>query len=559
MIGFPGLQDPFTAAMLGKVAPAGEPPLAPPPAPDPFQQAMRQSLPAPSLGVPPLEMPPALPPPAPRPQPVPEPQAAKPGKPPTNRQAYEQGIDRRASAIEEQAQTQAAVARAETLGALKAVDEYKARQQADMEAKAADDARFAAERAGLEQEVDDLSKQRVKPGQVLQNASTPALIGGAVVAFLSGFQAAKTGKNPALDMIQKIINDDIQSQMAAIETKRGAVGAKMTLLQQDIANGRDAHDARVKATALAYDTAVKQVAAEAAQIGTDVAIQKGQQLIGELEMLKAQTFEEWDAKRKQLAIAGGHLALAKKQHEESKRQFDAQYALQVDRAMREGNMAKVAALQAQQGKAIIAVSNDKNGIIVAPTEKVAEEINKKVSKATTTVGMVERLMEIREKIGGGGIGVLKPDERKEAESLARMVWYDLSILQEQGVVREGEIPTYNAMVGDPTAWRDTIPKLKAIRTRIVEDVNSDIANRTLNGKGVRWDASLRPPGMKVGEVDYQPPAPGAQLPPALQGTGGGAWDATTKRWVRDLPSAAPTAGPPASINPYAPMIGPSGT
>lgn len=308
-------------------APTGPPPAAvapPQPATDPFRSAVLEGSPQPPRQ--PLDLQAALFPGGMPSRPPPldvraalfPPQApATGGKPQklSNDQRMERAINMQEEGLANRAAIVQEEAKASALGNLQAVEEYKQRQEADMQFRAKQDADIARRRAGIETEVNKLANQRVDPSHVFKNTSTPALIAGAAIAFLSGWQSAKTGQNPALAMIQKIINDDIQSQMTGIETKRSAIGAKQTLLQQDIAAGADAYDSRLKASALAFDTAIKSVAAEAAAIGTPKAFEDARILMGQLEQQKAMTFEQWQDQRKQRALQGAALAETKRQHD----------------------------------------------------------------------------------------------------------------------------------------------------------------------------------------------------------------------------------------------------
>lgn len=549
---FPSLDEQFQLAMLGSPAPAPAQP-AGDLASNPFLQMMSNAAPQP----PPADLP--APPPPPAVDPWEQAKAryapALPAQAPAKRQTTDQvvagGMQRQEDATRIQGAAEAEKADVTAAGALAAANQLAARQKADEEVRAKADVDAGQKRSALEAEVAQLANTRIDRGRLFREQSTQQAIFQGIGLALGGIVGAAdgSGKNRSIDMVMNRINQDVQDQITEIETKRGALGQKQTMLQQEIAAGKDSYEARVKATAAAYDTVISQVKAEAAKRDSPAIMARAEEAIGKIEQAKGTLYEQWAQERKRTAIAGGHLALARDEAEERKKQFEATYALQVQDALSKGNAAKAAQLQAQQEKAIFAVSNDANGVIVAPSEKVAGEVNDRISKGELIVKGLDRLVELRSLNGGGGIGVWPNDMRKEAESIVRDLGPYASVFKGQGAMSDDERAQWLDTVGDPTAWRDTESRIKAVRNNIIEAVNSDITNKTVNGKGVRWSPQLRPAGMKVGGVDYQPPKPGAQVPAEAQG-GEGHWDAATKMWVRDLP-AAPSL-PPSSINLYDP-------
>lgn len=481
-------EDPFLRAMRGQGAPQA---LVPPlPAPGP---------PAPAIAPPPAV---ALPPPPATPEPKPR------GKESTDQMAA-RGAAEQEAAIRKQAEAEAESEMAKALGAEKAAQELKARQDADFQFRADVDTSTQAKRAALEKDIADLGKTKIDNGRLFRNSSTGEKIFTGVMLFLGG----ATGNKAPIEGLMRAIDTDIKSQIVDLDTKRGALGAKQTQLQLDRSAGMEMADARAKATVLAYDATIKEIQAQAAKIQAPAVRERANEAIAKLTEARANTMEQWTQERKRTAIAGGHLALAQKQFDESKRQFETQATIQINAALQAGNVAQAKKLQDDKEKTIFAVSDEKNGQVLAPSGEIAKDLNKKIGSAVSTVSGIDRLKEIREKIRGGGIGILKEDERKEAESIAIQLAYDLSILQEQGVIRESEMPNYEKMLGDPTAWRDTLPQLAAVRNRIVGRVNADIEARTGTKLKEKWDVQFRPPGATPDEL-IDPRAPSGRTAPA---------------------------------------------
>lgn len=460
---------------------------------------------------------PAPPPPPVKPIALPTPQSIA--------QQSQSGYEQERAGLQAVAAAKGQIAQTEGAGELKAAQELQQRQAADAAAKEAADKEIGARRAALGQEVQQLSETRIDPSRLVHNMSTWQKIAGAIAIGLGGiptaFGARNGGnQNVALSLIQGQIDKDIAAQTQDVETRKSAIGAKGTLLQQDIAMGRDAADARAKTTAALYDSAIRETQAQAKMLGTKTAQAEAQTLIGQLEQKKSQEDENHWAQQQQIAnaraqtaIAGGHLALAQKQEKFSEGLQLGQFTHQLNQDITKRALAAPGAQAAGapgDPLAIFSVSNDKNGAVRAARPEIAEDINKKIALATPVVQKINRLVEIRKDIGGGGLGILPDSEkalRAEAESLFTSLVYDMSLAQGQGVVRDSETAAYEKMLGDPTAWYSTLSRLEAAKNDTLNRVNAQIQDRTGVTLKERWNPPLRPGGAKEGDVSNAPPLP----------------------------------------------------
>lgn len=292
---------------LGYGAPAPTP--APMPQPQAFQGPIGQ---APGLDIAPMTGPgpmPALPA-------IPTAAAPKPGKPLTPLQAiqareqdaYQQsmaGIQATAAAKTHEAQVSGQ-------GQLDAAQQMAKRQADDAAVNAAANKEITERQTKFRAELETLSNTKIDPNHLVNSMPAWQKIVSVIGLGLGGAYSARTGRaNPALAIIQDQINKDIQTQMANLDTKKGALNAKGTMLQQDIANGRDAADARAKATSALYDSAIRETKAQATLLGGETAQAESQELIGGLEAKKADAEHSHWLQEHQLAVSDGTLSLAR--------------------------------------------------------------------------------------------------------------------------------------------------------------------------------------------------------------------------------------------------------
>lgn len=522
----------------------------------------------------PAQVPGSPPPRAPAPVAGPSPTPAATGD--ANQQAYSAATNKQEQAIEARSQTEADSARAQALGQMQAVKQFQDQQQADMQFRAQKEQEYATQRQDLEKQTTDLSNQKIDPSRVYKNASTPALIGGAIVSFLSGFQSLKSGKNPALDMINKVINDDIQSQMADIETKKAGLGAKQTLLQQDIAAGHDTMDARLKATALAYDTAMKAVDAQVALMKSPEAIQMGQELKAKLQAQQAQTFEDWQNKKTELAM---------QQHAQTRADQAQGFQQATEMAKLPGelaaqplqlqNMAAEAKLRTAEADAAEAKAKSKettanpmqvlnavkqtgrviNGVpetvpLIAPGTKQekADKANEELGKAQSLIDAVQELKEARahytfgERITPGSDAYKRLDEAH-----GRVMDLLKKEMGSRGLPKEEIEAIADRLVGDPAGLKDPTPRWDKLIADTTQGANTYLQSNV--DPDARWTPRpLTPPGAKEGDntTKLPPEKPSEPLSPwtmAIPGVGIPAYLASQATHQQPTP---PQIGP---INP----------
>lgn len=496
-------QPPPVAPVAPVQLPAG-PPVPPPDLPNPA---------GPSLGVGGLTPPPVAPPTT-----ITPPTTAGPKAPSLStakgvqadlQNAYAQqqaGVQAEAAAKGEQA-------RVGGQGELAAAEALQQRQQADQALTAEVAAKRDATRQQIDQELADVNKTQIDPNRLVSNMSTVQKIIGAIAIGLGGYASVKGGgSNVALDLIQGQINKDIQAQMVNLQNKREGVTQRATMLQQDIANDRNADEARAKATAALYDVAIRQVNAQVKMLGTQTAAAEGQKLAGELQAKRDETIGSMLDRQASLGIQAGQLQLAKQQAGVENALKFAQLPGQLagQKLDLEGKVAETALKQAEAYKAlhpdakaalqvdptvIHAVTNDANGIVRAPAE-VAKEVNKAIGLASPIITDIKRLEAINKQISGLKSIIPNPlvsDKtvalRQEASALWINIANNLSVAQGQGQVREGEWSVVKKQIGDPEGWYSALPQLESVAKSLTTRVNSEIEARTGSKLKQRWEAA----------------------------------------------------------------------
>lgn len=449
----------------------------------------------------------AAPPPPPRPVPLPTPQ--------TIATQQQQGYDQERAGIQAGAAAKGQMAQVEGSGELKAAQETEKRQADDAAAKAQADQEIQARRAALATDVENLSNTRVDPNRLVNSADTWQKVVGAISIGLGGWAArAKggNGQNVALAIIQGQIDKDIQAQMADLETKKSALNAKGTLLQQDIALGRDATDARAKATSALYDTAMREVAAQVKMIGTQSAAAEGQQLMGQLEQKKAQADEaHWQAQqsialqRAQVGIAAGHLQLAKQQQGFDQAQVMAGLPLKAAKEAAElpGIKAKADLEEAQAKLALGKVGQPgaEPGIIYGATNKdgtpfVAKTAKQEIVDKTNTetlpplIGAIQA-MDQNIELAKNYDRITDPLGKSEAAQKMRSNAAFIASVAHPlfGKVSENEINLVEKSAGDPAAIISQEATMNGFRERLRLVGQNHLAG--LGYKG-RWEPPDQP-------------------------------------------------------------------
>lgn len=349
----------------------------------------------------------------------------------------------------------------------------------------------------LAQEAQDIANQKLDRGRFFRNEALPGTIAFGVAAALQG-ALNPGGRNQVVDLIEKNIDRDLDMQRADIENRRAGLATRQNLLSQEIAMGRDDIDARYKAMMTGFEFAKNQIAAEALKYNDqlfDIRAQKTITDINERQTIltkqyqqgqEALKFDQWRTKQQ---IAQGW---ASQNRADRELQYQKQHDLDeleykytalgmskdAAKAQAQAEYAKQQKEQAEKdrGKLIMTGKKKDGADLLAPTEEVAKDMNKKMGAAQTFTQKMDRLNQIYER-HGWELTNLGDDER-EAKGLLVDIKADYSRAKEQGVIRPGEYELYDKMFGaDPSSILDMRPVWNARRREIIMDINNDLKNR----------------------------------------------------------------------------------
>jgi hypothetical protein len=207
-------------------------------------------------------------------------------------------------------------------------DKQRAAAEAQAKQDAADQQRL---RGDLDQAQKAYADSKVDPNRFWHDKSTGQKILAGIGIALSGLGAAMNheGVNPALQLILDAVKQDVSLQMADREHLGTVAGMKGSALDRMVALTRDHAAASQAAIAGALGRVDGQIKQIAAQTKSDTAKSRLLDFSGTLQMAAGEAADKaatgaWNRvqdqkklalEKQQVAIAGGHLALAGKQFE----------------------------------------------------------------------------------------------------------------------------------------------------------------------------------------------------------------------------------------------------
>lgn len=208
--------------------------------------------------------------------------------------ALVRGIGEQEAGIKQQAAAQA----------MQAAGEMKALESAAMQAQRAQDT--------YNQKVSELDKQRneitkaveehqIDPNRFMNNMNTFGQIRTAIGLFLGGIGAGSRGENPALQMLQTKINQDIDAQKAMLGKKENLLNANM----RQYGNLKDAQD---MTRAMINDRVSMEVKKAAAQAGSPMAQAQAQMLLGKLHQETAGLMQQVGMRQALMSSGPGSLS-----------------------------------------------------------------------------------------------------------------------------------------------------------------------------------------------------------------------------------------------------------
>ena len=120
--------------------------------------------------------------------------------------------------------------------------------------------------ARQEQLADEIGKQGVDPGRYLRNADLGTQVTFGLGSAL-GEMFSSDGKNHFLDRVDKMIEQDVMSQVAGNDAKRESYKARSSLFDKMLAESGDRRLAGMQTQKMLYDAIDRKLTADAARLG----------------------------------------------------------------------------------------------------------------------------------------------------------------------------------------------------------------------------------------------------------------------------------------------------
>ena len=112
----------------------------------------------------------------------------------------------------------------------------------------------------LAKEATDIANTKMDTGRFWKSRSMGQKLALGLAGIIGGMQEVKTGRNTAVELVQRLVGQDMEAQAEDLATRRAGLGAKQGLLAQEIAMGREEADYKYKALMTGYDMAKQAIA-----------------------------------------------------------------------------------------------------------------------------------------------------------------------------------------------------------------------------------------------------------------------------------------------------------
>lgn len=452
----------------------------------------------------------------------------------------QQGLDERKAAAVAKGDAEAQAGDAEAAAYAKGnaeADQIRAEQAKQLKEDIATQQRKQAELDTAQKQYAD---SKVDPSRFWHDRSTGQTILMGIGLALGGLGAAMKheGVNPALQIIQDAVKQDISLQMADREKLGVVAGQKGAALDRMMSITRDRQATFNSAIAGAYDRVKAQVSQIAAQSKSPEAKANALDFAGQIDALKGQaqgeaangmftrTIQMRDQARQdqQVAIAGYNAATARQGQAEQKREFevtraDKQYDKLIDstqalaeNAAKAAAAAKGAPLTPQQALAVqeMAIKDQErtvflpptltknpatgaleprvekltnaDGSLVQPPKEAAAELRGKMGAAIRYSSAVDQILDWRAKHGWESKTWNSEDRRNVG-----VLWTELAAAKKQalalGALSGSDYELLNKSIGtdDPGEVRDPSGPLSTSRKVTWDAVNADLQGQGYDG------------------------------------------------------------------------------
>lgn len=371
--------------------------------------------------------------------------------------------------------------------------------------------------ARINQEIEDRAGQHPDPKKYFKDQGTLTNLLTIIGVALGGYQASKTGKNVAMDLLEREVDrnveaqtQDFRQQLATLQERRGAA-------KDEQASQLDALEFKVARQVEGNNRAMQMIASAAGRFDNPEIQARAEQMIGQLRQKNATLLEGVRSKAvseaqegARIGIASRGLKLEEKRFEEQKRQFDVQAVMEMRKAEAAGDVERVKQIAKDHERAVFVEDPANPGQpILAPRPEVADKLNAQRAAGEYLYTSIDRALD---QIGDDSFKAAPLDEQKRRVVAVigdlENAW---SALNEQGVITASDAERYRKLFGRPNDVISNTEQLKQVRGLVVDKINSSLRERTGNKRATwrpdapeEYSTSVRPPGWQRGTVDLAP-------------------------------------------------------
>jgi hypothetical protein len=402
-------------------------------------------------------------------------------------------------AIEDEAQALAAQKEYVAQQTFAAMQDQQTQADTLTQAREAIHQRYQERLGRVNEEIDRLGQQKPDPSGYFHDRSTLSNILTFIGVALGGYQSAKTGRNPALELLQRQIDQHVEAQARGFQQQMATLQERKGAAKEEATSNLDMLEYKTVQTVAANNRVIQMIGAAASKYDSPQILARAQQAIGQLRQNNAMKMEELRAKSVQEGLQYAQQNLQQKEFTANQEHWQKTYELEVAKAVQSGDVAKADALRKAQSQSIFAVIDpETKAPIVAPSDKVAEDMNGKIGAADQAYNAIGDILTLNE----NGYAVPWAERRQRADSLTIDLQNSLSKLADQGVITASDADRYGKLLGAPARLISNDPRLRQAQGEIIDKINYAIKART--GRPGLWKAnadptyasSIRPPGFK---------------------------------------------------------------
>jgi hypothetical protein len=302
------------------------------------------------------------------------------------------------------------------------------------QAKAAQDAAAQEEALNKQMSVvtqaqDDVAKHTaIDPNHYWNDKSTGGKIAASIGLILGGMAGGMngTGHNPVMDVIQKAIDRDIDSQKANLQAKQNNLSNQTNLLGQMRQNFSSMRDAQTAAQMVSYKNVELQLQKVAAQYQGQEVGARAQQALGQLQ-------------QKQTEL-GMQLRMSLAQQ---------QAIFGASGGGQGGGIDNPNFLPKEMAAKAVRMPNGK--FQVAATEEGAKEINKVMPAVNDMQDTLKEVQKLRDQVGSGALPFSTASA--QAQSLISRLIFQNQKVEGLNRLSDPDIKLLQAQIPDAGSWR----------------------------------------------------------------------------------------------------------